>query len=87
MELTVQQRQALARSQTNEITEYLTYRGLAKEARNKANRHVLERIAAEELKHYHFWKNYTKREVAPNRLKFYFCLFLARIFGLNFGVK
>jgi len=39
------------------------------------------------LKHYHFWKQYTQREVKPSRLKIWFYYVISRIFGLTFGIR
>lgn len=73
--------------QRNEITEYHIYRELAKVTKNAANRDVLSRIAADELRHYEQLKVETERDVAPNRFKVWKYVLIARIFGLTFGIK
>ena len=85
--LSPETRQQLIIAQRNEITEYHTYTRLAKTIKDTNNRSVLEKIAQDELRHYHIWKNYTGREVSPsqwNIRKFYW---IARIFGITFGIK
>jgi len=74
-------------AQKSEITEYHIYKILAKAIRDGENRGVLDKIAEEELRHYNFWKEKTGREVKPNKLKVYFYVFLAKVFGLTFGIK
>ncbi len=73
--------------QTSEITEYYIYSRLASIEKKPANRQLLENIAAEELKHYDQWKRFTGVEVAPDRLKIFKYTFIARTFGLTFGLK
>ncbi|MBI4053147.1 MAG: VIT1/CCC1 transporter family protein [Candidatus Diapherotrites archaeon] len=73
--------------QQNEITENLVYLRLAGREKNAKNRRILTQIAADELRHYNFWKKHTGKELKPN-------MFLARayslvsgVFGLTFGLK
>ncbi|MCC7300491.1 MAG: VIT1/CCC1 transporter family protein [Verrucomicrobia bacterium] len=73
--------------QRNEITEYRIYCELAKVTRNSANREVLNRIAADELRHYEQLKKATGRDIAPNRFKVWKYVLISRIFGLTFGIK
>ncbi len=72
--------------QKNEITEYFIYTELAKLAQGK-NKKILEKIASEELAHYNIWKSITKQEVAPNKLKQWRYVTLAKHFGLAFSLK
>ncbi|MCU0856974.1 MAG: VIT1/CCC1 transporter family protein [Pontiellaceae bacterium] len=73
--------------QRNEITEHQIYRKLAEMTKDAANREVLLRIADDELRHYGQWKTATGQDVAPNRLKVWKYVCIARIFGLTFGIK
>ena len=73
--------------QKNEITEHAIYSQLAKSLKDKKNAEVLERIAKDELAHYHFWKKYTGREVKPGRLKAVKYFWISRILGITFGIK
>ncbi len=80
-------RKQIIQAQRNEITEYHIYKRLARKAKNDQNRKVLNEIAEDELRHYNIWMKYTGREVSPgkwNISKFYW---IARIFGLTFGLK
>ncbi len=77
----------LLKSQQNEITEYLIYQKLSGREKDRRNRVTLQKISNEEHQHYEFWKKYTGVEVKPKRLKVWFYLFIARVFGLTFGIK
>ncbi|MBN1986872.1 MAG: VIT1/CCC1 transporter family protein [Prolixibacteraceae bacterium] len=80
-------RNQIIKAQRAEITEYHIYKKLAQKTKNQSNREILGEIAEDELRHYQIWKKYTGREVAPSQtdiLKFYW---IARIFGLTFGLK
>jgi len=72
--------------QKNEISEYHVYSSLARRMKDK-NGEVLKKIAEDEHRHYHEWKNYTGKEIKPNRFLIFSYLFIARIFGLTFAVK
>jgi len=73
-------------AQKNEITEYHIYKKLAKSTKDPHNQKILNQIAEDELKHYSFWNQYTQREVSPSRKKWFY-YFIARIFGLTFGIR
>lgn len=73
--------------QTNEITEYHIYTRLAKSIKSPQNRAILEKIAEDELKHYHLWRKYTNQDAKPNRLLIWFYYLVSRIFGFTFGIK
>ncbi len=73
--------------QKKEITEHLIYSKLAKVQKDPKNRDILEKIGKDELAHYEGWKSYTKKEIAPSKLKTYLFLFISRVFGLTFGIK
>jgi vacuolar iron transporter family protein len=80
-------RQQVLRAQRNEVTEYYIYKRLSRSVRNKENSAILSAIADDELRHYKIWTGYTGREIEPNRwsaTKFYW---IARLFGLTFGLK
>lgn len=75
-------------AQRNEITEHHIYKKLAKtQENNPHNQDVLNRIAEDELRHYTFWKTHTRRELHPKKIIIWFYYFIARIFGLTFGVR
>jgi vacuolar iron transporter family protein len=73
--------------QRNEITENIIYGRLAGVTRDKGNAEVLSRISREEIAHYKYWKTLTGVDVKPKRLKAWFYFWVARLFGLTFGVK
>ncbi len=84
MEAQVKER--ILQFQKNEITEYHIYKFLAKRARGN-NREVLEKIAEDELAHYHKWKELTGEEVKPDKLKIVLYVLMALIFGITFAIK
>lgn len=73
--------------QKNEITEHFIYLKLAAIEKGAKNKEILERIAADELRHYEIWKKHTGREVAPDRFAIGKYFLIARVFGLTFGLK
>lgn len=77
----------LLQAQRNELTESVVYSRLAARTVNLRNRRVLERIAADERRHYSYWKNYTRREVPGRPGIIFFYTLLARLLGLTFSVK
>uniref|UniRef100_A0A7V6CD95 Rubrerythrin family protein n=1 Tax=Thermodesulfobacterium geofontis TaxID=1295609 RepID=A0A7V6CD95_9BACT len=72
--------------QKNEITEEYVYRKLAKLVKDK-NSETLLKIANEEGKHASIWAKYTGKNFKPNRIKAFFYLFIAWIFGFTFAIK
>lgn len=87
MEINQKLRRQLLTYQKNEITEHHIYQRLAATIKNPENQRVLEKIASDELRHYHQWKGYTRREVMPNRLQIWKYYWISRILGLTFGIK
>jgi VIT1/CCC1 family predicted Fe2+/Mn2+ transporter len=73
--------------QCNEITEFHIYHNLAKTTKSPQNKEILERIATDERRHYDQWHRYTQEHVKPDRLRVWFYTWVARIFGLTFGIK
>ena len=80
-------RQQLIKAQRNEITEYYIYKRLAKFSKDEENSEVLDRIAEDEKRHYKIWLNYTDKEVNPSSWAIRKYFWIARIFGLTFGLK
>ena len=85
--LTIDQKKLIKGFQKNEITEYYIYSRLSKKTRNKKNAETLQKIGDDELDHYEFWKKYSGEEVKPNRWKVFKFYWIARIFGITFGIK
>jgi len=73
--------------QINEVNEAAIYRRLACTVSDRHNSEVLQRIAHEEEEHASVWRNYTGEDVAPSRMKVFFFVCLARLFGLTFGIR
>jgi vacuolar iron transporter family protein len=73
--------------QKGEITDYILYKKLAKIEKKEHNKEILEQIAQDELEHYQFWENITNEKINPSKLKVWFYYFIARFFGLTFGIK
>ena len=73
--------------QRNEITEHHIYLKLSKREKDKRNAQTLQRIGDDELRHYHFWKEYSGEEIKPNRWKIFMFYWVSRIFGITFGIR
>ena len=73
--------------QRTEITEQHIYLRLAAVTKDAANREVLSRIAADEMRHYEQLKKATGQDVEPNRFQIWKYVTIARILGLTFGIK
>jgi VIT1/CCC1 family predicted Fe2+/Mn2+ transporter len=73
--------------QRNEITEYHIYRRIAAKVASRENREILEKIAADEKRHYEEWKEYTGRDIGPDRFRVWAYCLLSRLLGFTFGVK
>jgi len=70
-----------------EVTEHEVYRNIAARLPAGPNRDVLERIAADELRHAEFWAAYTGERPGPRRMLALFYSLLARLLGLSFALK
>jgi VIT1/CCC1 family predicted Fe2+/Mn2+ transporter len=77
----------LLAAQKNEITEYFIYEKLAQSAKDTHNRDILRRISRDELKHHNIWKGHTGKKVQPHRWKIRLFYFIAKVFGITFGLK
>jgi len=80
-------RKQIIEAQRNEVTEYHIYKRLARKTKNEKNKQVLNSIADDELRHYKIWMKYSGREVDPNYWNISKYYWIARIFGLTFGLK
>lgn len=84
---TLQEKGILAAYQRDEITEHHIYTRLAQAIRSPENRAILERIAADELRHSRYWRRHTGREVRPNWPKVWAYTLIGRLLGITFAVK
>jgi len=73
--------------QKNEITEYYIYSRLSRKMKNEKNAKTLQLIGDDEMRHYMFWKNFSGADIRPNRWKVFKFYWIARIFGITFGIK
>ncbi|MBP7049960.1 MAG: VIT1/CCC1 transporter family protein [Phycisphaerae bacterium] len=87
MDLSPEIRQRLLAFQRVEITENHIYSRLAGTVKSAENRRVLERIAADEMRHYEQWRAYTQENVAPDHWAISKYFWISRILGFTFGVK
>jgi VIT1/CCC1 family predicted Fe2+/Mn2+ transporter len=74
-------------AQRNEITEHFIYERLARSIKDPQNREVLKHISDDELRHYSFWREYTRKDVKPDNLKVWKYFLISKIFGITFGIK
>lgn len=82
-----EQIEQLKQFQKNEITEYYIYTRLARKIKNQKNSEMLEKIGNDEMRHYLIWKEFTNAEIKPNWWKVFKFYWIARIFGITFGIK
>ncbi len=80
-------RKQIIQAQRNEVTEYHIYKRLARKAKNKNHKKILNSIAEDELRHYKIWKKYSGREVNPGKWNLFKYYWMTQIFGLSFGLK
>ena len=73
--------------QQDEITDQVTYKAIARKIKNPENKKILEKIAAEEKKHYEILKRYTNRSLKPEPLKVWWRTLMASILGFTFTIK
>ncbi len=87
MQLTEEILKDISERQRNEITEHRIYEKITGVTTDPHNREVLSRIAAEELKHYTIWKQYTAKEIVPDMLRVWYYYLIARMLGMTFAIK
>jgi VIT1/CCC1 family predicted Fe2+/Mn2+ transporter len=87
MDISGELRERLLVYQKNEITEHHIYQRLARTIESPENRQVLEKIGADEFRHYRAWRGYTQQDVEPDKLKIWQYYWISRIFGFTFGIK
>lgn len=80
-------RRMLLRAQRNEINAHHVYTRLARLTGSRANRQVLERIAADELRHAQMWQERSGLAVKPDWVLVWGFVMLTRMFGITFGIK
>ena len=73
--------------QRGEVTEFIIYGKLARVTGDPHNREILERIAADEKRHYDFFKRVTGRDIGPGRIRVWAYYLVSRVLGITFGIK
>ncbi|MBN2046973.1 MAG: VIT1/CCC1 transporter family protein [Anaerolineaceae bacterium] len=86
-EISGEVRETLIFLQQDEINSYHVYLNLAKQVQDEHNSETLKKIAKQEMHHYQLWKEYTGKDLKPQGGKVRLFTWIARIFGLTFGVK
>jgi len=87
MALSNAQKEKILHLQREELNGHYTYLKLASAIHDEHNAQIIQRIAQEELKHYQIWKRYTAVEVQPKKAHIQVYYWLAKLFGLTFGIK
>jgi len=87
MQLSENTRRQVLQFQQTEITEHHIYKRLAKRINSPENAKILEQIAADELRHYQGWKQYTNQDIEPRLFFVLFYYIISMLFGFTFGVK
>ena len=87
MDVSEELRKKLLAHQKNEITEHRIYEKLATKVGTPENRRILEKIADDELRHYHVWQTYTHQDTVPDKWKIFKYYWISRVFGFTFGIK
>jgi len=77
----------LIKDQQDEINAHHLYTRVAKIIKDEKNKVIFERVAKDELSHYHRMKVVTGKEIKPQGLKITFLYWIIRFFGLTFGIK
>jgi len=73
--------------QQNELNEYHIYKKLAVMSKDSKNKEILKQIAADEKKHYEFWKKITGKELTPDKRKINKYILMAKMFGLSYSLR
>jgi len=74
-------------AQKSEITEHFIYEKLSLSIKEPHNKKILKEISKDELRHYHFWKERTGKEVKPDKFRIWAYYLISRLFGVTFGIK
>jgi len=80
----------LIRYQKSEFMDYIFYKKLAEEIKDKEIKEILLKLSNQELEHYNMLKNITKEEIKLNffdKLKLWFYDILIHLFGMVFIIK
>jgi VIT1/CCC1 family predicted Fe2+/Mn2+ transporter len=87
MEYSKEQIKQIKQFQKNEMTEYYIYSRLSRSIKSKKNAKILQDIGDDEMRHYLFWRKFSKADVRPNWWKIFKYFWIAKILGITFGIK
>ncbi len=73
--------------QRDEITSSIIYKKLSEREKNPENRSILMRISADEMRHYNSLRNFTQKDVTPDRWKIFIYMCLVRLLGITFVIR
>lgn len=77
----------ILRQQKNEITEHYVYLELSKLVSDEKNSKVLKKISDDEMTHYNFLKEITKKDIKPSKFRVKYYVLMARVLGLAFALR
>ncbi len=77
----------LKKAQQDELVGQEVYGQLSKLVQDSHNSKILAKISEDEKKHAQIFKRYTQTDLKVDRLRVFFYVFVARVFGLTFGIK
>lgn len=77
----------LKKAQQDELVGQEVYGRLSKLVQDPHNSKILAKISEDEKKHAQIFKRYTQTDLKVDRLRVFFYVFVARMFGLTFGIK
>jgi VIT1/CCC1 family predicted Fe2+/Mn2+ transporter len=77
----------LKKAQQDELVGQEVYGRLSKLVQDSHNSKILAKISEDEKKHAQIFKRYTQTDLKVDRLRVFFYVFVARVFGLTFGIK
>jgi VIT1/CCC1 family predicted Fe2+/Mn2+ transporter len=80
-------KESLLMEQQDEITAHHIYKRVSKSTRDPHNSQILKQIADDELKHYKRLETLTQTNLKPQRIKVFLFYWMARFFGITFGIK
>ena len=75
------------KAQQDELVGQEVYGRLSELVKDPHNSKILAKIADDEKEHAKIFKKYTQEDLKVNRFKVFFYVFVARTFGLTFGIK
>ena len=73
--------------QKNEVTASKLYAYIAKGMKDKENKEVMLKMSYEEKAHSLIWKQYTKKDIRPNKFKVMFYKIVSYLLGYTFVIK